>query len=595
MFLPNSNQEKIGTLATIRELKENNEDHEWYPTTDKIIKAVISDVTTAGCVSRATSFLDVGAGDGRVMAAFRDAESLRVNSFYGIEKSPNHVARWDGDFTFIGGDFYESDVANKQMDVIFSNPPFVDYERWAAQLIKIAYATVIYLVLPTRWAKSERIQAALKSRGLTAEVILSDDFLSADRQARAEVDVIRVVSKAFQSEGYKTRYGIREAGEVGAYSFGWYEPTDPMNAWFDETFPNLADLVPTAEGLTSADSRKTIDDRVYGIFKQTNTIDDLVMLYQQQADAVLSNYKTLNNLDIDLFSELNIDLNTIKNTLKARMNSLRSEYWSAFIHNYKPITNRLTSSYREKIYARLIQKAKLISFNAINALIITEMVIRLANEYNDDQVKDFFYELSNPKSVRLYKSNQKVFSNQDWRYCKDLADRPSRYTLDYRIIQPRLFGLSTGYSEYYSGYEVVKVLSDICIIARLVGMKIPSWCDGSEYGNSKIRAGERAIVHYHEDDTKDDLFADNEEQKDLFAIKFFANGNQHLFLSKEFALRLNIYIGKLLGWVMSANDAADEMGVKKADKKTFNTIFNDTQVKSITFSESAVAGFLAAS
>ena len=55
------------------------------------------------------------------------------------------------------------------------------------------------------------------------------------------------------------------------------------------------------------------------------------------------------------------------------------------------------------------------------------------------------------------------------------------------------------------------------------------------------------------------------------------------FLSKELAMRLNIYIGKLLGWVMSAEDAADEMGVKKSERKEFYATFNATQVKSITF------------
>lgn len=593
MFLPNSNNETIGTVVTIKELKASNDDYEWYPTTEKIIKAVIDDVSNAGRAARANSVLDIGAGDSRVLEAFKSADGLSLMRFYGIEKAPSHVARWSGDITFVGGDFYESDIANKEVDIIFSNPPFGSYERWTTQLIKSAYATVIYLVLPKRWTNSERIQAALKSRNLVADVIMSDDFLSADRKARAEVDVIRITSKAFKEESYKTSYGTREVGEDKPFSFDWYENADPMNMWFDEAFPNLADLDSKDDYKTGQQKRDSIDDRIYQLFKKTNTIDDLVSLYQIEADEVLSNYKTLNNLDAKLFIELNINLDTIKNTLKERMSSLRAEYWSAFIRNYKPITNRLTRKYQDKIYKELIDNARGISFNAINALIITEMVIKLANQYNEDQVKDFFYDLSNPKSVLLYKSNQKVFSNQEWRYCKDPADRPSRYKLDYRIVQHRLFGLSTGYSSTYQGYQVARVLSDICIIARLVGMKIPSWCNGSEYENSRVNPGDRVTVNYHKTAKEDDLFTEHEAQE-LFAIKFFANGNQHLFMSKEFALRLNIYIGKLLGWVMSAEEAADEMAVKKSDKQEFYTVFNETQVKQITFSDTAVAGFLTA-
>lgn len=593
MFLPNSNNETIGTVATIKELKASHDDYEWYPTTDKIIKAVIDDASDADRAKHANSVLDIGAGDSRVLEAFKAADGLSLMRFYGIEKAPNHVARWSGDITFIGGDFYESDIANKEVDIIFSNPAYSDYERWSTQLIKSSYATVIYLVLPKRWANSERIQAALKSRNLVADVIMTDDFLSADRKARAEVDVIRIISETFKEENYKTDYGIRDASEAKAFSFDRYRGSDPMDMWFDEAFPNLAGLDTEDDCAASQQKRDSIDDRIYQLFKTTNTIDDLVSLYQIEADEVLSNYKTLNNLDAKLFIELNINLDTIKNTLKERMSSLRAEYWSAFIRNYKPITNRLTRTYQDKIYKELIDNARNISFNAINALIITEMVIKLANQYNEDQVKDFFYDLSNPKSVTLYKSNQKVFSDQEWRYCKDPADRPSRYKLDYRIVKHRLFGLSTGYSSTYQGYEVARVLSDICIIARLVGMKIPSWCDGSEHVHSRISPGDRVTVHYHKSTQEDDLFTEHEAQE-LFAIKFFANGNQHLFMNKEFALRLNIYIGKLLGWVMSAEEAADEMGVKKSDKKEFYTVFDETQVKQITFSDTAVAGFLTA-
>ena len=72
------------------------------------------------------------------------------------------------------------------------------------------------------------------------------------------------------------------------------------------------------------------------------------------------------------------------------------------------------------------------------------------------------------------------------------------------------------------------MLSDICIIARLVGMKIPSWCNGSEHDSSRVSAGERVSVTYHKSANEDDLFTAHEVDE-LFAIKFFANGNQHLF------------------------------------------------------------------
>lgn len=578
-YLPNSSQESLNTLATVKDLQSNNSDFEWYPTSDRIIQAVIDDVKRAGRAHTSKTVIDIGAGDGRVLTAFKQDSDLYICNLLGVEKSGNHVARWPSNITFVGGDFYESQVDTGNIDILFSNPPFGDLERWCEHLIKNVYATVCYLVLPKRWSNSERIQAAIKARGLRAKVILSDNFLDAERKARASVEVVRLISTSFDRRQYKIDKGFTLEGDEAEYSFNRYREQDPMNVWFEEMFPNISKLSSTGS------SHVERSESSYSLFVKTNTIDDLVMLYQLAADAVLKNYKTLNSLDSALFYELNIDLKTIKNTLKARMKALRVEYWRAFIHNYKPITERLTAKYRNKIYDTLINRAEDISFNATNALIITQMVIKLANEYSEDQVKDFFYDLSNAKSVRLYKSNQKVFSRHNWRYCKNPDDRASHYALDYRIVQNRLFNISNrSCSDYLRNNEIVSVISDICIIARLIGMRVPSFVNGSEFDNGDIKTGDRLSINYHE----------GSNQINLFDLKFYKNGNQHLFLSQEFALRLNIFIGKVLGWVTCAEDAFDEMGSKSHNKEEFIKVFNETHFKPISFSDSALAGYLEA-
>lgn len=568
-YLPNSSSKKLSVSATIKDLKNSNTDFEWYPTTDAMIQNIIKDVLSADYSHKATKMIDVGAGDGRVLESFYKNKDLNISKLLAIEKSPNHVSRWSKNITFIGGNFYESQVNANSIDITFSNPPYGDYENWTVHLLKNVYANVTYLILPSRWVKSERIQAALKARGLCAIVIMQDNFTNADRGARANVDVIRVCSEIYKTRAARRGLFLSDS-EDHPYSFRVGVQKDPMNEWFDEMFPKLASLSTAA----TASNEPDLKERTYGLFLKTNTISDLVMLYQLESDKVLKNYQKMNELDVDFFIELNIDIRTIKSSIKARMNSLRAEYWSAFIHNYKPITERLTTKYREKIFTTLINQAEDMSFNEINALIVTQMVIKLANEYNDDQVKDFFSDLSNPKSVLKYKSNQKVFKDTNWRYVRNHPEqRPTHYTLDYRIIQDRLFSVSTDWTsrDRLRNDDVVKVVGDICIIARLVGMRVPSYVNGSDFNDGEINMGERLSVTY----------SDNGKRTTLFDLKFYKNGNQHLFLSKEFALRLNIYIGKLLGWVMSADDAFDEMHAKDTDKADFTEIFNETKVKHI--------------
>lgn len=583
IYLPNSSSGILTTQGTIDDLKSSGTDFEWYPTTDKMIDAVVADARSAYRHGHARSVIDIGAGDGRVLAAFKGSADFDLTDYFGIEKSPNHVSRWPSEYTFLGGDFYESDVSANKVDITFSNPPYSDYERWTDQLIRRSYSTVIYLVLPSRWKNSKRITRALEHRDLVAEVILSDDFSTADRKARATVDVVRIVSKGNAENEF--RNSLTDDGEIGKgtspYSFRCERGGDPMDIWFDEMFPNIAGMKEPEK--TSCEAQ---EHKAYGLFKKTNTIDDLLMLYQIETDKVLKNYKAFDGMDMDFFSELNIDLGTIKKILKTRMNSLQNEFWNAFIHNYEPITSRLTKKYQTKIYENLISKSKNISFNATNALIVTQMVINMGNEYADDQVTDFFYALSNPKYVTLYKSNQKVFQRGDWRFNKDPNDRANRYTLDYRIIQPCLFGLRLNIVDRFEGYEVNKVVNDICVVARLIGMKLSPECDGRDFVSKDICAGERLVVNYSE-------FGSGEETE-LFAIKFFANQNQHIYLSKEFAMRLNIYVGRLLGWVTSADEAFEEMKMKNVSKEFFGDVFNDTKPKPIEFSDCKISGYLSA-
>lgn len=583
IYLPNSSSGILSTQGTIDDLKSSGTDFEWYPTTDKMIDTVVADACSAHRHGQARSIIDIGAGDGRVLAAFKQSADFDLTDYFGIEKSPNHVSRWPSEYTFLGGDFYESDISGNKVDITFSNPPYSDYERWTDQLIRRNYSTVIYLVLPSRWKNSKRITLALEHRDLVAEVILSDDFSTADRKARATVDVVRIVSKRNAENVF--RNSLTDDGEIGKgaspYSFRCERGSDPMDIWFDEMFPNIAGMKEPEK--TSCEAQ---ENKAYGLFKKTNTIDDLLMLYQIETDKVLKNYKAFDGMDMDFFSELNIDLDTIKKILKTRMNSLQNEFWNAFIHNYEPITSRLTKKYQAKIYENLISKSKNISFNATNALIVTQMVINMGNEYADDQVTDFFYALSNPKYVTLYKSNQKVFQRGDWRFNKDPSDRANRYTLDYRIIQPCLFGLRLNIVDRFEGYEVNKVVNDICVVARLIGMKLPPECDGRDFVSKDVCAGERLAVNYSE-------FGSGEETE-LFAIKFFANQNQHIYLSKEFAMRLNIYVGRLLGWVTSADEAFEEMKMKNVSKEFFGDVFNDTKPKPIEFSDCKISGYLSA-
>lgn len=56
-------------------------------------------------------------------------------------------------------------------------------------------------------------------------------------------------------------------------------------------------------------------------------------------------------------------------------------------------------------------------------------------------------------------------------------------------------------------------------------------------------------------------FINKDGQREVLAeLKFYRNGNVHFFFNQEFAMRLNVEAGRLLGWVKSANEASEDMG-----------------------------------
>ena len=69
-------------MTTVNILKENDQDFEWYPTTEEIINCVKKHLYTN--TFHNISILDIGAGDGRVLKALADGKNTQC---YSIEKA----------------------------------------------------------------------------------------------------------------------------------------------------------------------------------------------------------------------------------------------------------------------------------------------------------------------------------------------------------------------------------------------------------------------------------------------------------------------------------------------------------------------------
>lgn len=299
--------------------KRNRQDYEWYPTTKEIIDAV-----KARLWSPDLSILDIGAGDGRVLHSLTNNKGKK----FAIEKSRPLLSALTADVLVVGTDFSEQTIFDKPVDVVFSNPPYSEFETWSARVIKEAHARKLYLVIPQRWKKSEMIAQALRFRGTTATVILNTSFEDGDRRARAVVDVLEID----------------------------IESTDPCKLWFEENF-----FKPHRFG-------EGLDKALADLSQSDSIVSELVKLYQQESQLLMSAYSHPTGLRwISFF----ISNEQIHFKMQSQLAELKRTYWTRFISEVTVLKHY--KRHFDDNWNSLFQR---IDFTENNALALLEWVIK---------------------------------------------------------------------------------------------------------------------------------------------------------------------------------------------------------------------------
>lgn len=191
----------IKTNQLVKNLKENDEDFEWYPTTEEMVKIVYDDLRIRldeyGSM-KAFSMLDIGAGNGSVFSMmdkmFPTKEKNNDNwcgftEKYAIEKSQILVESMiynNPEIKIIGTDFYRQSLIDKKVDVIFCNPIYSDFVTWMEKIIKESNSDFIYFVVPERWRRNQTIITALNSRLKSDYHYIKNNFIFNDEKSLME-------------------------------------------------------------------------------------------------------------------------------------------------------------------------------------------------------------------------------------------------------------------------------------------------------------------------------------------------------------------------------------------------------------------------
>ena len=168
---------KINELVKLQ--KANGEETEFYPTTQKMVNT-IAEYLNKNCSKNISKILDIGCGNGCFFDKLDKADcyydsnaewksekrNRKIHSpdRYGIEKSLYLLNSLRDDVTVLGTNFYQNNIIDKCVDLIFSNPPYSDFENWVCKILKEAYSPYIVLVIPSRWKNNKTILNIMKER-----------------------------------------------------------------------------------------------------------------------------------------------------------------------------------------------------------------------------------------------------------------------------------------------------------------------------------------------------------------------------------------------------------------------------------------------
>ena len=512
--------------ALIEELKENNQDFEFYPTTKEMIKCIYNDME-----SGYNNILDIGCGTCNFKKFFEEFEIekgkldeygiyAKLGKYYVIEKSRILLDKLDKDTIVLGTDFRNTLLIDKKVETIFCNPPYSEFEEWTKEIILNGNCNVAYLVIPQRWKDNAFIQQAIETAKVEASVLGSFDFLNAERAARAKVDVVKIDKRA----SFENRYYSRSLDDFNKAAF---------DRWFDETF-KMRDSSKDNKREWDIEREETEKIKNQLVSAEQSKAKILVDLYNAEQEELFNHFKAISSLDIDVLETIGVKKESVKEAIKQKVKSLKVKYWQIAFDELEEITSRLTSKTREDMLKKFAELLT-VDFTIENIYPLILWVIKNANEYYDNQLIEFFKTLSSVENAKPYKSNHRI-GTDNWRF----ADENSHYALDYRIICDRFsFGSHYSWEPEICPRQSKQIIEDILTIANNLGfatngINIPDYF------------GEKCNIYL-------------KDSKEIFMeYKTYKNRNTHIKFNKEFMKAMNVEVSRLLGWIKSAEDIKRE-------------------------------------
>jgi hypothetical protein len=533
------------TNKKIRALQNGGEDFEFYPTTPEIMEAMLKDIWNylrkhagdyeadwrrgkcaieidtylEGKKRKETlaidTFLDIGAGDGRVIDFFC------AHKKYGIE-----IARAQADdlirkgVFLIGRNYWDVSLIDQQYSLIYSNPPFSCFERWVHKILTECNFRLLYLVMPVRWKNQKEITKELER--YEATTVGEFDFSNADREARGKVNLVRVNAKWKKDKLEK--YTHQETVE------------NAFERWIREYITDFSNIP-----ASNYEYDRFEGDEKTALKLKLSPIDQLIEDYESEKETLRQAFSVIGKLPQDVIKMLGQDKASMIEIIRKAIEGLKSKYWRAAFDKLEPVQKRMTFKTRDRIFGQ-IKEFKTLDFNADNIYSIVIWIINNCNIGILDQIGEVFDKMTSKEYIEGYKSNRH-WTKSDWRNTEPdwkYEKLPPRWKLglDYRIVV----------NTYWSSYNRYSIIDDFIIICKNLGFPIAEAC--------------RPSYDLHSIEQK--FYTEDGEL--AFTMRYYTgNKNAHLKINKKLLMKFNIEVAKIRKWMSDPGDVADEFNVSKEE------------------------------
>lgn len=550
----------------VLELKENNQDYEFYPTSKEMIEVIapymdyetvldigcgtcnfqkfINEIYQKRCKEFAEKFKQWEYLGGYSSNQDRPKEPEKpISKYYVMEKSKILLQKLDKDIICLGTDFNNNTLIDKKVSTIFCNPPYSEFTNWLQRIISEGNYTQAFLVIPQRWKENQETMNLLEFYKTGYDILGSFDFLEAERKARAKIDVVRFYKKRYYSCWQDKYYRKDNQKDFDQ---------DAFDGFFAKTF-NIETKKIESDYERENRINKQKQDKITGALatQEGSKAQILVNLYQEEYQTLINHLNLIMQLDENVLETFGFSVEKVKEGLKSQISGMKYRYWRRVLDEMSEITDRLTHESRESLMSDF-KELQCLDFTIENIYSLILWVIKNANKYYNDQLISFFKKLSDEQNVKPYKSNQRLFEKDGYYWN---SKKKTHYVLDYRIIMSYMF--RTGWSgQLETNMETERTLQDIRTIANNLGFETLDygWTDYPElWGEKKYiynKVGEKPFMEY----------------------KVYKNRNMHVKFNQEFTKALNLTVSRLLGWIRTVDDVKREFpeNMTKGIEKYFN-------------------------